>query len=392
MASPVDTSVKHALSSMPGAPVINGQAGSRLAAIRAFAVTGFGVKTVDAGGTISAGKCRLPFSTGASAAVVNSVILVAGATPGALNGEQKVTAVGNAWVEFATALPDGAVTGSVTFKMAPLGWEEVAGFSKPNVAVFRPADLRSSRPYLRIDDSNATYAIVQMYESMSDVDNGINGTPARYWYCRSSASANAVSWTLAGDSRGMFFGVAPNSANSGDFSYGQAVWYVGDIVSDKKPDIYPALLVGNATSSASQDGVLFFGSVSNSYIMRLAAGIGIAGTTTVAAMVSGGNVVSGADSSWGPFPSRAAQALFVVPLLVGDGGTLASTGRRGQLPGARYCPQSGVLSYYGSAPAQIPGTDELLDKTLLTVPVGSSLSSAANGLGFIDVTGPWRLP
>ena len=87
MASPVDTSVKFALSSMTGAPVISGQAGSRISAIKAFAVTGWGVKTVDAGGSISAGKCRLPFSSGASAAIVNSVIQVSGATPGGLNGD-----------------------------------------------------------------------------------------------------------------------------------------------------------------------------------------------------------------------------------------------------------------------------------------------------------------
>ena len=389
MASTVDTSVKFALSSMTGAPVISGQAGSRISAIKAFAVTGWGVKTVDAGGTISAGKCRLPFSSGASAAIVNSVILVSGATPGGLNGEQKITAVSSTWVEFATALPDGAVTGSVTFKMAPLGWEEV--FTKTNVSVFRPTDLQSSRPYIRIDDSNATYAIVQMYESMTDVDTGINGTPARYWLGRSSASANAVSWTGAGDSRGMYIGVAPYATSATDFTYGQSVWYVGDIISDRKPDAYPAMLMSNGSTSMSQDGVLFYGVVSNSYLMRIAAGIGVASTTTVQSMISGGNVVSGGDSSWGAFPSRAAQALFVVPILVGDGGTLAGTGRRGQMPGARYCPQSGVQPTYGSVPAQIPGTDELLGKTLLTVAVGSSMSSAANGLGFIDVTGPWRL-
>ena len=119
---------------MAGASTINGVAGSRIAAIKAFAVTGFGVKSVDAGGTISGGKCRLPFSSGASAAVINSVILVAGATPAGLNGEQKVTSVSSTWVEFATALPDGAVTGAgISFRIAPLGWEEV--YFKTNVCL-----------------------------------------------------------------------------------------------------------------------------------------------------------------------------------------------------------------------------------------------------------------
>jgi hypothetical protein len=65
-----------------------------------------------------------------------------------LNGEQRVTAVANGWVEFKTDLPDGAVTGSISFKMAPLGWEKV--FSKTNVSVFRQTDPRGTRMFYRV--------------------------------------------------------------------------------------------------------------------------------------------------------------------------------------------------------------------------------------------------
>ena len=191
MASIVDTSVKHAYSSMTGAPVISGTAGTLIAALDAFLVTGWGAKTVDSA-TISGGVCRLNFASGKSSAEAEAVIVVSGATPAGLNGEQKVTAVSNTWVEFKTNLPDGAVTGSLSLKMAPLGWEKV--FTGTNKAVYRPTDPASTRTYYRVDDTNAIFARLQMYESMTDVDNGIAAAPLTvaggyYWYKRNEVSA-----------------------------------------------------------------------------------------------------------------------------------------------------------------------------------------------------------
>lgn len=392
MASPVDTSVKFALSTMAGAPTISGAAGSRISALKAFAVTGFGTKAVDAGGTISGGKCRLPFSSGASAAVPNSVITVAGATPAALNGEQKVLAVSTTWVEFATALPDGAVTGSVTFRMAPLGWEEV--YTKTNVSVFRPTDPRSSRPYLRIDDTNATYAIVQMYESMSDVDTGINGTPARYWVGRSAAAATAVSWVLAGDSCGLLVGIAPYSTSAVPSTQPNAVYYFGDCVSDRSGDAYPAVLTGNTTNVVSNsDGALLTGGVSNNaYVMRQAAGLGFASLTSVGSefLSTGVSGAAGQSVLYGSFPSRAAQALFLTRTIVADGGTFTAAGRRGVVPGVLHVPQSDVLTAYPTAGLQESGSGDYAGKMLLSLTLNSTINGAASGVGFIDVTGPWR--
>ena len=59
MASPVDTSVKHAYSSMTGAPVIGGTAGSLIGALDAFLVNGWGAKAVDSA-AISNGMTPIP--------------------------------------------------------------------------------------------------------------------------------------------------------------------------------------------------------------------------------------------------------------------------------------------------------------------------------------------
>ncbi|GAB2703985.1 hypothetical protein [Comamonas sediminis] len=390
MASTVDTSVKFAHSSMPGAPVINGQAGSRLSALKAFLVTGFGVKAVDAGGTISAGKCRLPFGSGASAAAPNSVVLVSGATPAAINGEQKVTAVGAAWVEFATALPDGLVTGGgISFKIAPLGWEEV--YSKTNVSVFRPTDPRGTRPYLRVDDSNALYAIVQMFETMSDVDTGTNGTPARFWFGRSSASATGVVWTMAGDSRAVIYAPHPFTAGPGVWAqYAAQMNFFGDLLNFRSGDAYCAVISG-ATDTAVSDvsGDVSQTGANGVHVMRIAAGIGTQASASLQSWALG---TSGAPSGnhMGSAPARADASLRFAPILVSDGGAFVVNGPRGAFPGIFHCPQTGVSSMVENGPQQTAGSGDFLGRSLLSAYVGAPQTNGPQGVAFIDITGPWR--
>ena len=87
MASIVDTSVKHFYSAMAGAPAVSGTEGSLIATLDACLISGFGAKAVDSA-TVAGGVCRLNFASGVSAAKQEAVILVTGASPAALNGEQ----------------------------------------------------------------------------------------------------------------------------------------------------------------------------------------------------------------------------------------------------------------------------------------------------------------
>lgn len=391
MASIVDTSVKHAYSSMAGAPVINGTAGSLIAALKAFWVTGWGSKTVDSA-AISNGVCRLTFASGKSAAEVHSVIALSGASPAALNGEQRVTALAAGWVEFKTDLPDSPVTGSLSFKMPSLGWEEV--YSKTNVSVFRPTDPRGTRPFVRIDDSNPLYARVQMYESMSDVDTGVGVSPVQaggfYWHKRSSASANGVYWMMIGDSRGCYVCPAPYEGTNAAALNGFAVTgqYVGDINSSKSGDAWCSLLTGApSTSYADVSGCVFqAGAAAGRALMRASHGLGGAVACDRNAFNTGG--VSGVLGALGAFPSRANNELRLAPILVMDGA--AANGPRGELPGGYFCVQSGVLSVYGSALRFTPGEGDFLGKTLLLLTVGQIDGNSSNGLAWWNVNVPWR--
>lgn len=392
MASPVDTSVKHAYSSMTGAPAIGGTVGSLIGALDAFLVNGWGAKAVDSS-VISNGVCRLSFASGKSAAEARAVIAVAGATPSALNGEQKVTAVANGWVEFKTDLPDGAVTGSISFKMAPLGWEKV--FSKTNVAVYRQTDPASTRTYYRVDDTNAQYARVQMYESMTDVDNGVGGAPlpvtgGYYWHKR-NAGAGSSYWVLAGDSRGFYFLVACSSSSAPASNNNAALvsQYMGDLSSFRSGDVWCSMVTGSDTANYNNVAgcVYCSGGSAGFTLKRLAHGLGSA--VQAARKVFGSvSSFSGNDGYLGAFPSTVDNGLHLSPILISDG-PAATAGPRGIAPGVFHCPQTGALAGFGWDVAMTKGQGAFLGKMLLSVQVGSP-ASGNQGVGFLDVTGPWR--
>ncbi|MFZ7336180.1 hypothetical protein ACLS0R_07890 [Comamonas jiangduensis] len=392
----VSTAVKWAVSSMTGAPTLNGTAGSMIAVLDAFLVNGFGTKAVDSA-TVTDGICRMAI-TGASAAQDHCVIQLAGATGDgvALNGPQRVKAATASYVEFACDLPDGPLTGTITFKIAPLGWEKV--FSKTNVAVYRSADVSGTRAYYRVDDTNALYARVTMYESMSDVDTGVGLGPLAtvlpggyFWHKRSAASATGVYWALLGDSRGIHICVAPNASSTPLTSggYGCYVHYMGDPNSYRSGDAWSAMLTGATTASYTDlSGCIFSSTVAAKCLQRMSSGVG--GAVQVARNTWGGVPVSGNDPSQGVYPSRTDNGLRLAPIVIGDG-AMNLYGPRGQLPGAYHCAQTNVISAFGSDAKITEGHGAFSNSLLLSIGCGN-LAGAAPGCGFFEVplTKSWR--
>lgn len=390
----VSTSVKWAVSSMMGAPTLNGTAGSLIAVLDAFLVNGFGTKSVDSA-TVTDGICRMGI-TGGSAAQDHCVIQLAGITGGGatLNGLQRVKTAAAGYVEFPCDLPDGSLTGTITFKIAPLGWEKV--FSKTNVAVYRSTDIAGTRAYYRVDDTNALYARVQMYEAMSDVDTGINVAPTNvsggfYWFKRHAAAATGVYWALVGDSRLFYPLIGPGAASGNDSlgGYGVRGSWAGDISSYRSGDAWSAGL-GGGTSTTFSDltGCIFSNAnVAGMALMRQSHGVG--GAANCGRFVAGSNAtVSGDDGSLGYFPSRADNGLRLSAILLSDG-EMAVSGPRGEMPGAYHSPQKGVLLAFANEASLHEGNGDLSGRKLMSIAVGN-LAGTANGVAFIDVTGPWR--
>lgn len=399
MASPVDTSVKFFTDDMVGAPTISGTAGALLTILDAVLVNGFGSKTATSV-TVAGGIATVTFSGGASAAVAQSVILVAGATGSwtDLNGEQKVLSANTTTVTFATALADGTATGTITFKIAPLGWTKV--YSGTNKAVYKPSDVAASSALLRVDDSGTTVARVRMYETMSDIDTGTNPAPTDakvnggfYWWKSDAASSATRRYTIFGDSRNVYLGMAPYSSSS--TAPIATVHAFGDLDSYKSGDAYPGFIVGDvATPSTNVLGNVFTQDPENNetmQIMRSHSAIGVAVSASRKALVGSAGGTSGNDTRLGIFPLPANNGLFLSRMVAGQK-AMSTYGPRGFLPGLLYVPQTNVGTNQFPRGTIVQGTGEFASKKIYSVPQNSTnLSTAINDYAaFFDVTGPWR--
>lgn len=395
MASPVDTSVKFFTEEMAGAPALSGTAGALIAVLDACLVDGFGSKTATSV-TVAGGIATVAFSGGASAAVAQSVILVAGAT-GAwtdLNGEQKVLSANTTTVTFATALADGTATGTITFKMAPLGWTKV--YTGTNKAVYKPSDVAASSALLRVDDTGTTTARVRMYESMSDIDTGTNPAPTDakvsgglHWWKSSAANATATKYTIVGDSRNVYPALAPYSATSV-----AVVHAFGDLDSYKSGDAYNGCLVGDsAATNTSPNGNVAGGLATvTTQLMRAHTGLGVAVNADRKPLVgTATGASSGADNALGVFPAVVNNGLFLTRIVVGQN-PITTAGPRGLLPGIMYVPQSSANGGLFPRGTVVDGTGEFAGKKMYAVSQSvSAPSTSTNDYPvFFDITGPWR--
>lgn len=392
MASPVDTSVKHYRSDMPGAPVLNGLAGSKIGQLDACLVTGYGLKAATAL-TVASGIATLTFAGGASAAWPDAVILVEDVTGpmSDLNGEQKVLTATPATVTFATALPDGTATGTVTFKIAPAGWEKV--YSKTNVAAYRSLHPESTKMFLRVDDTAVQACRVVGYETMSDVDTGFGAFPTAvqiagggYWAKSDATSATAVAWLLVADGLFFFDSVAPGS-NKGMTYQNCSLRGFGEFL-PKNPAGDPYLCGLNCSFTAGAanqyDGTLDGDTAPRTFLARGYAGLGVAVSARRYAYTGANN--SGRDVSLGDFPSVVDGSLILSGQYVSE-----VPAPRGNIPGHAYCPQAKVWDSFKMFDTLVQGGKKYISSSSGGSGSSGTISASSNsGASFIDITGPWR--
>lgn len=392
MASPVDTSVKHFHFEMAGSPVLNGQAGSALGVLNACLITGFGLQSATSL-AVSGGVATLTFAA-THAATAESVVLVAGAT-GAwtdLNGEQKVTALGPNQVKFATALPDGTATGTVTAKMAPAGW--LSPFTDTNIAVYQSAAAESTKMYMRIDDTGTTAFRLRGYEAMTGASTGsglfpVDAQISGGGWCNKSSAANAtpVKWMLVADAKGGYLSVVGYAATGASADAGRTIFF-GDFRPFRTGGDPYAFSLGCGTSGAYADssGTCDTDASVAQFSPRAYHGLG---TSFAHASVpeSGNSAISGRDATFGKFPSEVDGGLMLSRRFVG-----ATNGApRGVFPGLYTVPQGDVGVAYAPRSLQ-SGAGPLAGRKLIAVGCGAQSFAYPNtnlGISFIDVTGPW---
>ncbi|MBY0572045.1 MAG: hypothetical protein K2P84_00055 [Undibacterium sp.] len=395
MTSVVDTSVKFFHSEMPGAPVLNGTSGSLIAILDACLINGFGLKNVDSL-VVSNNVATLTISTGHSAQV-DTVIMIAGALPAGLNGEQKVTVITSTSISFTTSgVANQTATGSITVKLASAGWEKK--FAGTNLAVYKSLAIESTACCLRLDDSFTKCTRVIAYESMSDInlgtgqfplDNQISG--GGYWAKSDAADATSRKWYFFGDGRLFYIYRKPNESIHYDYQAG----VFGDFIPTKiSGDPFACTLFvqysdvssGNATSDLCL-GYASIGSTVGMYCPRSYIAMG-------ASVVLGRGFAAIAGNTDGLFSGQVTSVAFPNAT---DGGLYTSPMRliepftkvyRGDLTGYLAIPQLIPTGLFNMGERMI-NLPTLGNKTYMVVAGRSPWQTYSMSL--IDITGPWRV-
>ena len=397
MTSVVDTSVKHFRSDAVGAPVLSGTAGSLIAVLSACLVDGYDVKSATSL-VVASGVATLSFA-GTHSATVDSVVLVAGVTGAltALNGEQKVVSIAAGVVRFATAAADGTATGTINFKMAPVGWTKV--FSGTNLAAYKSPDPLGTGMCLRVDDTGTTACRVVGYEQMTDINTGTGPFPTNaqmsgggYWAKSSLATSAPVTWSLIADSRKFILHNAPYSAASGSNLGGVTRSFGDEVAYRPGGDPYACALSYSATATlgSQSDGM-----PDGAFTLQIATPrsyTALGSSSLMGAMpFTGASALSGTDTSLGPFPSAIDGGLRLAKKWLGT----AATGvpPRCEVAGLYHVPMSGAFDTFKTRDI-VPGTGVLTGRKLISLSPSTAYASApvssTTGVSLVDITGPWR--
>ena len=400
MTSPVDTSVKFWSSLMDGVakPTISGALGSYIALIDAL-IAGFDSKSCTI--NVAGGVATVAWS-GLHSCMTDTVVLISGAT-GAwtdLNGEQKITAKtpGAASATFATALGNGAATGSITIAMAPLPyWTKV--FAGTNLAAYRSLDPLSNGFFHRIDDTNYWIRCIG-YETMTDVNTGLGLFPTTallnggtYSYKSNLIGAAVNPWVVFADSRSIHFMLAANFQNGAGGFHGPLHGFGDGVATRPGGDPWISYMSGTNASALSSgygglDSPIASGVV---YVPRNYTGLGSSYAVNSWPFSGSTNLASGADSIFGSFPSPLDGIMRLSPRVLAQSGFI-----RAWVPGVYHAPHSLVADSFRFGD-RVTGSGSLAGKRFFVINPPSTtwggvtqISSASCGASFIDVVGPWR--
>lgn len=394
----MSTSVKHIHNGMRGAPQIGGTAGTLIAALDALFISGWGA-TAALSVNVAAGVATATLTPGETFDR-DAVVLIAGATPGALNGEARVISTSNTSITWATTAPDGAATGTITIRYAPqTSWAKV--YAGTNKAAYRSTHVQSAGHYLRIDDTGTTGARMRGYESMTDVDTGVGPFPSEaqqagggYLWKSVVASAAAVRYRIICDERFVLFCIGVGTGNNPSVaSSAQARGFGDPISASGAGDAWATICsVGGPNASSSQmtgslDSTLISSVGSGAtYAPRAFSGLGSSVLMDPRAFSCSPGVASGVDSFLGALPSEIDGQ--IKPSRMAEVGNTKPP--RATVPGVFYIPQSGALGQINEGD-MLDGSADVAGHRLMVLPTGSnSYTSSPTGAYLVDLTGPWR--
>lgn len=323
-----------------GAPQLSGQVGTLISVLDACLVNGYGSNTITSltqSGGLATATTNVPHQfTGAPK------VLIAGAGDSNYNVEATITITGASTFTYPVnpAAPASA-GGAPTCKLAGSGWTKPFPDGTYVAAYKQPAG--SNGFYLRVDDnSSATVARAQAYETMSNVSSGLTPFPtsaqlAGGVHIVKSDTANTATrpWILV--CNGPFFSLFIAHDNSATWANGNGTAF-GDIKTYKAggADPYGTVLIGNTSASYASNSIQSLSAIIDSstpghWMARSYSGIGgsIAVGKTSDYAKSRGASTTGTNGI--PYPSAVDGGLYVTPLWVSE--LTPTNAPRGELPG-----------------------------------------------------------
>lgn len=256
-----------------GAPQMNGAAGSNgqmLQVLDDCLINGFNSQTVTMA-TKTATTVTLTFGVSHGYAE-RQLLLITGASDAALNGQHRVIAKTNTTVTI-DAVGVSVTTGTITTKVAPLGWESIFGSNDALKRAYRSINPDNTKTVLYLDMTLPTghgynaanpikRAAVSMCEDMTslgvqinsytDVKNnyGANPNGSLFWYqARGDAKDAAVnsiknrSWVVVGNEDYFYFLTDWQTTND-TWIKQRDLFGFGDVPSIDKNDNYNCFWIG----------------------------------------------------------------------------------------------------------------------------------------------------
>ena len=188
------------------APQLTNAWGCLIDVLDACLITGFGSQNISSL-VVSNGVAKATFGTSHNFKQFQ-VVEVSGVTQTVLNGEFKIIGLTPTTIEFLVSSPDLTATGTISAKLAPLGWSK--SFSGTQKAIYRAKDISSNPYFLRVDNSldpvyntnYAKFAKVGILETCTGIDD-LSGnqvpqdkaSPNKNWVGTGSAANAYVGWS-----------------------------------------------------------------------------------------------------------------------------------------------------------------------------------------------------
>mgnify|MGYP001161934094 FL=1 len=369
-----------------GAPQLSGQVGTLIAILNACLVDGYGTNTITSltqSGGVATATTNVPHQFTGSPKV-----LIAGAASSDYNVEATITITGASTFTYPVnpAAP-GTAGGAPTCKIAGSGWTKPFADGTYVAAYKQPAG--SNGFYLRVDDnSSATVARGQAYETMTNVSSGLTPFPTSAQLAggvhivKSDVASSATRpWMLV--CNGPFFVLFIAHDNNATWTNGNGTGF-GDIKTYKAggADPYGTVIIGNVSNSFANNVIQ---SISNSigaantghWIARPHTGVGGSATIAKTSDYTKTIAASSTGTNGQPYPSPVDGGLYVSPLWLSDASPVAL---RGELPGLWNPLHQKPLA---NGDIWAPGSGSLVGKTFEAVNLYS------NAQIFVETSDTW---